>query len=160
MKSKLRKFAATAIVAGSAFAATAANATPPPGSNNGPDHIRSAGSDTTYDMMSRLNALYNASVGCSLNLAAPDYGDTCASPAAGTETENYDHDTVVEDYGIGSSNGINVAHATIAGLKSLRKPEELAELRGKAMDQVVPSGTLRAYRERQREQDLFKTEEK
>ena len=106
MKSKLRKFAATAIVAGSAFAATAANATPPPGSNNGPDHIRSAGSDTTYDMMSRLNALYNASVGCSLNLAAPDYGDTCASPAAGTETENYDHDTVVEDYGIGSSNGI------------------------------------------------------
>jgi small subunit ribosomal protein S5 len=61
---------------------------------------------------------------------------------------------------LGSSNGINVAHATIAGLKSLRKPEELAELRGKAMDQVVPAGTLRAYRERQRDQDLFKTEEK
>ena len=61
---------------------------------------------------------------------------------------------------LGSSNGINVAHATIAGLKSLRKPEELAELRGKAMDQVVPAGTLRAYRERQRDQDLFKIEEK
>ncbi len=61
---------------------------------------------------------------------------------------------------LGSSNGINVAHATIAGLKALRKPEELAELRGKALDEVVPSGTLRAYRERQREKDLFKTEEK
>jgi small subunit ribosomal protein S5 len=59
---------------------------------------------------------------------------------------------------LGSSNGINVAHATIEGLKSLRRPEELAELRGLAPDQVVPAGTLRAYRERQRENDLFKTE--
>ena len=61
---------------------------------------------------------------------------------------------------LGSSNGINVAHATIEGLKSLRRPEELAELRGLAPDQVVPAGTLRAYRERQRENDLFKTEVK
>ena len=60
---------------------------------------------------------------------------------------------------LGSSNGINVAHATIAGLQALRRPEELAELRGKALDEVVPSGTLRAYRERQREKDLFKVEE-
>ena len=60
---------------------------------------------------------------------------------------------------LGSSNGINVAHATIAGLKALRKPEELAALRGKPLDEVVPTGTLRAYRERQREQDLFKTTE-
>lgn len=61
---------------------------------------------------------------------------------------------------LGSSNGINVAHATIEGLKSLRRPEELAELRGLAPDQVVPAGTLRAYRERQRENDLFQTEVK
>ena len=61
---------------------------------------------------------------------------------------------------LGSSNGINVAHATIEGLKSLRRPEELAELRGLAPEQVVPAGTLRAYRERQRENDLFKTEVK
>ncbi len=32
---------------------------------------------------------------------------------------------------LGSSNGINVAHATIAGLKSLRRPDEIAALRGK-----------------------------
>jgi small subunit ribosomal protein S5 len=59
---------------------------------------------------------------------------------------------------LGSSNGINVAHATIAGLKSLRRPEEIAAGRGRPIEHVVPSGTLRAYRERQREGDLFKTE--
>ena len=59
---------------------------------------------------------------------------------------------------LGSSNGINVAHATIEGLKQLRRPEEIASLRDKPADHVIPSGTLRAYRERQREGDLFKTE--
>lgn len=53
---------------------------------------------------------------------------------------------------LGSSNGINVAHATIAGLRSLRRPDEVASLRGKAMDEVVPPALLRAWRERQREQ--------
>ena len=59
---------------------------------------------------------------------------------------------------LGSSNGINVAHATIEGLKSLRRPEDIASGRDKPIDHVVPSGTLRAYRERQREGDLFKAE--
>jgi small subunit ribosomal protein S5 len=59
---------------------------------------------------------------------------------------------------LGSSNGINVAHATIEGLKQLRRPEDIAKARDKSMDEVIPSGTLRAYRERQREGDLFKTE--
>jgi small subunit ribosomal protein S5 len=56
---------------------------------------------------------------------------------------------------LGSSNGINVAHATIAGLKALRRPEEVARLRGKTPDEVTPAGVLRAYRERQRAADLF-----
>jgi small subunit ribosomal protein S5 len=51
-----------------------------------------------------------------------------------------------------------VAHATIEGLKQMRTPEQLAALRDKPADHVIPSGTLRAYRERQREADLFKTE--
>ena len=59
---------------------------------------------------------------------------------------------------LGSSNGINVAHDTIEGLKQLRRPEEIAASRGKEADHVVPAGTLRAYRERQRAGDLFKTE--
>ena len=56
---------------------------------------------------------------------------------------------------LGSSNGINVAHATIAGLKALRRPDEVAALRGKQADEVTPAGVLRAYRERKRETDLF-----
>jgi small subunit ribosomal protein S5 len=56
---------------------------------------------------------------------------------------------------LGSSNGINVAHATIAGLKSLRRPDEVALLRGKTPEEVTPAGILRSYRERRRETELF-----
>ena len=56
---------------------------------------------------------------------------------------------------LGSSNGINVAHATIAGLKGLKRPDEIAALRGKPVEEVVPEALLRAYRERRREGDLF-----
>src|ERR1700735_548470 len=59
---------------------------------------------------------------------------------------------------LGSSNGINVAHATIAGLKQLRRPDDVAALRGKSADEVTPGGVLRAYRERKRETDLFAAE--
>jgi small subunit ribosomal protein S5 len=56
---------------------------------------------------------------------------------------------------LGSSNGINVAHATIAGLKGLKRPDEIAALRGKPVEEVVPAAMLRAYRERRRAGDLF-----
>jgi small subunit ribosomal protein S5 len=56
---------------------------------------------------------------------------------------------------LGSSNGINVAHATIAGLKSLKRPDEIAVLRGKPAEEIIPEGVLRSYRERQRQGDLF-----
>ena len=58
------------------------------------------------------------------------------------------HDVLAKS--LGSSNAINVAHATIAGLRSLKSPDEVARLRGKSPEEVTPGGVLRAYRERQR----------
>ena len=66
------------------------------------------------------------------------------------------HDVLCKS--LGSSNGINVAHATIAGLQDLKRPEDVARLRGKPVDEVVPRGVLRAYRERQRSTDLFQVD--
>ena len=58
------------------------------------------------------------------------------------------HDILAKS--LGSSNGINVAHATIAGLKALKRPDEVARLRGLSPEEVSPAGVLNAYRERQR----------
>jgi small subunit ribosomal protein S5 len=60
------------------------------------------------------------------------------------------HDVLAKS--LGSSNGINVAHATIEGLKSLRRPDEIAKLRGKSPEEVTPKGVLNAYNERRRQQ--------
>ena len=55
------------------------------------------------------------------------------------------HDILAKS--LGSSNSINVAHATIAGLKSLKRPDKIAELRGKPADEIIPHGVLNAYNE-------------
>jgi len=40
-----------------------------------------------------------------------------------------------------------VARATIEGLQALKRPDVLAALRGKPVDEVTPGGLLRAYRD-------------
>jgi small subunit ribosomal protein S5 len=52
---------------------------------------------------------------------------------------------------LGSSNHINVARATIAGLKAQRRPDDVAKLRGLSPDEFVPPGLLNAYKETERE---------
>jgi small subunit ribosomal protein S5 len=44
----------------------------------------------------------------------------------------------------GSSNPINVVHATVAALQSLSRPEEIAARRGLPIEQVAPAAMLRA----------------
>jgi small subunit ribosomal protein S5 len=58
------------------------------------------------------------------------------------------HDVLCKS--LGSANHINVARATIAGLKSLQRPDEVAKRRGLAADEFVPKGMLNAYTQRQR----------
>ncbi|HOJ76582.1 MAG TPA: 30S ribosomal protein S5 [Bacillota bacterium] len=38
---------------------------------------------------------------------------------------------------LGSSNALNIVHATIAGLKELKRPEEVAAMRGKTLDEIL-----------------------
>jgi small subunit ribosomal protein S5 len=45
---------------------------------------------------------------------------------------------------LGSSNPINVIHATVAALKSLTRPEEIAARRGLPIEHVAPAAMLRA----------------
>ena len=58
------------------------------------------------------------------------------------------HDVLAKS--LGSSNPINVARSVIAGLQMLKRPEEVAKLRGKSAGEVTPAGMLRAYNERNR----------
>ena len=54
---------------------------------------------------------------------------------------------------LGSSNGINVAHATMDGLSRLMSPEQIARARGKYVDQVAPKALLASFEERKRQRE-------
>ena len=45
---------------------------------------------------------------------------------------------------LGSSNPINIVHATVAALKGLVRPEEIAAKRGLTLEEVAPAAMLRA----------------
>jgi small subunit ribosomal protein S5 len=45
---------------------------------------------------------------------------------------------------LGSSNAINIVHATVAALKQLSRPEEIAATRGQPIEDVAPAAMLRA----------------
>src|SRR5918996_1614211 len=47
---------------------------------------------------------------------------------------------------LGSDNAINIVHATMRGLRSLRRPEEVARLRGLDVDEVAPRPMVEAIR--------------
>ena len=43
---------------------------------------------------------------------------------------------------LGSDNPINIIHATVQGLKSLKTPDEIAKKRGKTPEEIAPAYLL------------------
>ncbi|QQY15282.1 30S ribosomal protein S5 [Cutibacterium avidum] len=61
---------------------------------------------------------------------------------------------------LGSSNAINVVHATVAALQQLEEPEEVARRRGKSVEDVAPAAMLRARKEADEAAAATRMEEK
>ncbi len=79
-----------------------------------------------------------------LKPAAPGTGVIAGGAARVILEEAGIHDVLCKS--LGSSNHINVARATIEALKSQKRPDVIAKLRGKTAEEVTPKGLLRAYR--------------
>jgi small subunit ribosomal protein S5 len=83
-----------------------------------------------------------------LKPAAPGTGVIAGGAARAILEEAGIHDVLCKS--LGSANHINVARATIEGLRSLKRPDEIAQLRGLPADEFVPKGLLDAYNESER----------
>ena len=83
-----------------------------------------------------------------LKPAAPGTGVIAGGAARIILEEAGVHDVLCKS--LGSSNGINVARATIDGLQSLKRPDAIGKLRGLDPEEFTPAGLLTAYKESQR----------
>ncbi|RAY11390.1 hypothetical protein DPM19_30670 [Actinomadura craniellae] len=98
------------LVAAVALAVPASAALPPFTDGKVSPFIRGAGSDTTFDLMQKLDAAYNFSPGCALRVppAVPQMECDPADQAGAVRTENYDHDVAVSLFPQGSSAGLRM----------------------------------------------------
>jgi len=100
-----------------------------------------AGSSITHEIVGRHD-----SARVLLKPAAPGTGVIAGGAARAILEAAGVHDVLAKS--LGSSNAINVSRATIAGLRGLRRPDDVAKMRGKSAEEVSTAGMLRAYRER------------
>jgi small subunit ribosomal protein S5 len=77
-----------------------------------------------------------------LRPAAPGTGVIAGGPVRAVLECAGIHDVLSKS--LGSDNAINVVHATVAALRGLERPEEVAARRGLPVDQVAPAAMLRA----------------
>ncbi len=102
-----------------------------------------AGSTVTHPTVGRQGAAR-----VMLKPAAPGTGVIAGGAARAILEEAGIHDVLCKS--LGSANHINVARATINGLRGLKRPDEVARLRGLSAEEFVPKGLLEAYKESER----------
>jgi small subunit ribosomal protein S5 len=83
-----------------------------------------------------------------LKPAAPGTGVIAGGAARAILEEAGIHDVLCKS--LGSSNHINVARATIAGLQALKRPDEIGRLRGLDPAEFLPKALWEAYKESER----------